>query len=176
MLVSVHSFGSIWSYRLGKDCADPRRYTSHAAFYNTTGVEVRGKMRHRSCVYGYARFDGAGGFDPHRLSRMVQRVFECDYLCVWNHANRVRFRRLLSQSERPERYLVAVTSDRVGVLDTDAPWRSQDSQLISFSESKERQEALLLMPAYGWLRGRVGTFCVEPLSARSWACELILVG
>jgi len=175
MLVSVHSFGSIWSHRLGKSLADPRRFTSHAAFYNTTGVEDGGKLRHRSCVYGYARFDGAGRFDPHRISRMIHRVFECDEPCMWNGANKVRFRRLLPRAARPDRFLVTVTSDRTGTLDKHGAWSSDDSHLISFSECGDQQEAMLLMPAYGWVRGAIGTFCLEPLAARPWACELNLV-
>ena len=175
MLVSVHSFGSIWSHRLGKDLAEPRRFTSHAAFYNTTGVEAGGKVRHRSRIYGYARFDGAGGFNAHQISRMIHRVFECDEPCVWNGANKVRFRRLMSRAVRPDRFLVTVTSGRTGTLDRSGAWISDDSNLISFSECDGQQEAMLLMPAYGWVRGMIGTFCLEPLAARPWACELVLV-
>jgi len=110
-------------------------------------------------VYGYARFDGAGGFNAHRPSRMIQRVFECDEPSKWNGANKVRFRRRLPKAARPDRFLVTITCDRTGKLDKDGAW----------------QEAVLLMPAYGWVRGTIGTFCLEPLKARPWACELILV-
>jgi hypothetical protein len=46
MLVTVTGFGSVWRRRLGKNPDDPRRFT-HAAYYNTTGVQVDGKIRTR---------------------------------------------------------------------------------------------------------------------------------
>jgi hypothetical protein len=46
MLVTITSFGSIWNRRFGKDANDPRRF-ARAAYYNTTGIRVADKLRHR---------------------------------------------------------------------------------------------------------------------------------
>ena len=46
-------------------------------YYNTTGVEIAGTTRQRPKISGYARFHACGGFDPHRPSRVIGRVFEC---------------------------------------------------------------------------------------------------
>ena len=44
MRVSVLGFGSVWRRRLGKDPADPKRF-ARAAYFNTTGVIVKGLAR-----------------------------------------------------------------------------------------------------------------------------------
>jgi hypothetical protein len=45
---------------------------------------------------------------------------------------------------------------------------------VSLSESGDQQEAMLLMPAYSWVRGELGTFCVEPSTKQFWSAELRL--
>lgn len=37
-----------------------------------------------------------------------------------------------------------------------ANWRSANSWLIAFSECREQQEGMLLMPAYGWIQTELG--------------------
>ena len=44
MRVCVLGFGSVWRRRLGQDPEDPRRF-ARAAYYNTTGVVVDGRLR-----------------------------------------------------------------------------------------------------------------------------------
>jgi hypothetical protein len=69
--------------------------------------------------------------------------------------------------ERPDFFLVTVRPEHIGHLDLTKPaWKSDDSLLISFSECHDRQEAMLLMPAYSWLRSDLGTFFIEPLASR----------
>ncbi len=46
--------------------------------------------------------------------------------------------------------------------------------LISFSEWRDQQEALLLMPAYSWLTTQVGTFVLEPSPTHPWLATLRL--
>ena len=43
MRVSVLGFGCVWRRRLGKDPGDPKRF-ARAAYYNTTGIAVGGKL------------------------------------------------------------------------------------------------------------------------------------
>lgn len=45
MLVKVLSFGTNWWARFGRDPFDPRRFTRHAAYYNSTGVRCGRKVR-----------------------------------------------------------------------------------------------------------------------------------
>ena len=76
MLVTVKGFGGIWERRFGTSTAGSKRF-AQAAFYNTTGVQVSGKVRYRWRIGGKIRFNGVGGFTPSDPSRSLNRVFEC---------------------------------------------------------------------------------------------------
>jgi len=174
MLVSVTGFGSVWRRRLGKDPDDPRRFM-RAAYYNTTGVLIDGKIRTRPKIIGHARFNGIGGFNPNYLSRLINRVFECAEPCIWQGQNKVLFKRMLDAPQTPDCFLEIVTQDHVGRFDVGAEaWKSDDALLLSFSEWRDQQEAMLLMPAHAWLRSVLGTFCVEPSATTPWIAELRL--
>lgn len=174
MLVSVTGFGSVWRRRLGKDPDDPRRFM-RAAYSNTTGVLIDGKIRTRPKIIGHARFNGIGGFNPNYLSRMINRVFECAEPCIWQGQNKVLFKRMLDAPQTPDYFLEIVTQDHVGRFDVGAEaWKSDDALLISFSEWRDQQEAMLLMPAHAWLRSVLGTFCLEPSVSKPWIAELRL--
>ena len=41
-------------------------------------------------------------------------------------------------------------------------WSPGKAWLLAFSEAAGQQEAMLLLPAYGWIRGQVGKFVLEP--------------
>jgi hypothetical protein len=102
MLVAVHSFGSIWTRRFGKNVESVARYTRDAAFYNTTGVQVANKVRARSRVYGVGRFSGSSGFTPHLPERMLNRVFKCAEPCWRINGTALSHYRLLDSDEDSE--------------------------------------------------------------------------
>ena len=84
---------------------------------------------------------------------MINRVFECADPCVCQEQNKLLFKRLLTAHERPDCFLVVVRPELIGALKVGtANWRSPDSWLIAFSECREHQEGMLLMPAYGWIQ------------------------
>ena len=173
MLVAVTSFGSVWRWRFGKNQDDPR--FGRVAYFNTTGVQVGNEIRQRPKITGYARFNGRGGFDPNRLSRMIDRVFECAEPCVWQGANKLLFMRTLSAPHKPDRFLVVLRKATHGTLKVGSQnWRSADTWLISFSECRDQQEAMLLMPAHNWIETELGRFVLEPLTQRPWSARLIL--
>ena len=100
MLISVLGFGSIWTLRsVRKARAQERFDTRELAYYNTTGVEVGGKLRNRPRVYGVARFNGNSGFRPECWHRMLYKVFDCEPPCTWNGHQKVLFKRLLRKPE-----------------------------------------------------------------------------
>ena len=174
MLVAVSGFGSVWRWRFGKSQNDPYRF-GRVAYFNTTGVLVGNQVRQRPEVTGYARFNGRGGFDPNRLSRMIDRVFECAEPCIWQGANKLLFMRTLSAPHKPNRFLVVLRNATHGSLKVGSEnWRSADTWLIAFSEYRDKQEAMLLMPAHGWIETELGRFVLEPLAQRPWAGRLIL--
>ncbi len=174
MWVTLTGFGSVWRRRFGKDPNDPRRFV-RAAYYNTTGVPVDGKIRTRPKIVGHARFNSVGGFNPNHPLRMINRVFECAEPCIWQGQNKVLFMRVLDAAQAPDYFLVVVRPENIGRLDVGAEaWKSDDALLISFSECCDQQEAMLLMPAYTWLRSALGTFFLEPSVTKPWTAELRL--
>jgi hypothetical protein len=174
MLVTITGFGSVWRRRDRRDPSDPRRFV-RAAYFNTTGVPVNGKMRTRPKIVGHVRFNGVGGFDPNYPLRMVNSVFECADPCIWEGQNKVLFERMLSAPRQPDYFLVVARASEVGHLDVGSPaWKSEGTLLISFSESRDQQEVMLLMPAYAWLRGEVGRFVVRPFVSWPWSARLEL--
>lgn len=171
MLVTVTGFGSVWRHRLGN--RSNRKGYPRAAYFNTTGVPVNGTIRTRPKIVGHARFNGIGGFNPNYPLRMINSVFECAEPCVWQGQNKVLFKRMLSAPARPDYHLVVVKTCEVGRMDIASPsWRSDETVLISFSECRDQQEAMLLMPAYSWLRTELATFVLEPFKAWPWSARL----
>lgn len=174
MLVAVTGFGSVWRHRLGKQLHEGR-HPVQPVYYNTTGVMVRSNVRQRPQICGYARFDAVGGFDPNHISRMINRVFDCAEPCVWKGCNKLLFRRMLKAGERPDLFLVVARSDLTGQLAVGTEdWRSADTWLLSLSECASQQEAMLLMPANGWIGSSLGRYVLESSESRAWIARLVL--
>lgn len=174
MLVTVTGFGSIWRRRFGTNSSDPRRFV-RAAYFNTTGVPVSGHIRTRPRIAGHVRFNGVGGFNPNAPLRTLNSVFECSEPCVWEGQNKILFRRMLSTPERPDYFLVVTRACEVGHLNLGSPaWKPDDALLISFSECREQQEAMLLLPPGGWLRTGLGRFVLRPFICWPWSARLQL--
>ena len=174
MLVAIQGFGSIWERRFRKDVPDSQRF-ARAAFYNTTGVPVNGSLHYRWRIGGKLRFNSVGGFNPNYPLRCVGRLFECAAPEQRNGWNQILFERAVRKPATPEFYLFAVTAERVGRIDTQSDcWKGESVQVVSFSDDGQRQELLVLMPPYSWVRGQIGTFFVEPVPARPWSAQLLL--
>jgi len=174
MLVAITDFGSVWRQRFGKDASDPLRF-ARGVYYNTTGIEVAGTIRQRPRIPGYARFHNCGGFDAHRPQRMINRVFECADSCVWNGDNKLLFKRMLPQPEKPDRFLVVLRPTLAGkLIIRNSGWRCQESWLLSFSECGDQQEAMLLLPAFGWIESELGKFVLQPEQSHPWIARLAL--
>lgn len=175
MLITITGFGSVWRRRFGKDESDSTRFV-RAAYFNTTGVLVNGTIRTRPKIAGHVRFNGIGGFDPNRTLSMINSVFECAEPCVWNGQNKILFERMLPAPRVPDYFLVVVKAAEVGRLDAGSrAWRSEGTLLISLSECRQQQEAMLLMPVGSWLCTSVGRFELRPFVSWPWSARLQLV-
>ena len=174
MLVTLKGFGGIWERRVTKALPAPNP-SGRVAFYNTTGVVVEGKVRYRWRIGGKIRFNGIGGFTPNNPSRSLNRVFECkDPEATRAGWTQVLFRKMLAGPERPDFYLFVVTATQTGRLDIRSSWKADGVQVVALSEHADQQEAMLLMPAYSWVRGELGTFYVEPCTNQFWSAALRL--
>jgi len=173
MFVTIQGFGSIWSTRVRPDPSNPER--ERIAFYNTTGVSVKGRIQHRSRLFGRIRFNGAGGFIAKNIERNIDRVFCCSAELDERDAKLICFH-LASKPEPPDFFLFAVTSNATGLLRIDSEhWKSSGVLLLSLSQFMDSQEAILLMPPHSWIRGSLGTFIVEPDRNQPWRATLHLL-
>ncbi|MCL5005919.1 MAG: hypothetical protein M1404_05240 [Acidobacteria bacterium] len=174
MRVCILGFGSVWRRRWAKGSKDPRRFV-RAAYYNTTGVMVNGKLHTRPAIKGHVRFNGAGGFDPNSPARMIGRVFECEDPCVWRGQNKILFKTLLPRRAEPDRYLVVTRAAELGHLRVgELGWCTADVWVIALSESHDDQEAMLLMVAGGTIRASVGTYRLKQDAVAPWRAALEL--
>ena len=172
MLVAVQSFGSIWTERGVSTDVDGANSARRRAFYNTTGVMAGRKLRSRSCVYGYVRVDECSGLDPGSAKRVIHRVYESEGVSVWSGRNKLFLRQLTTAGTRPDVYLFRIGSAEIGWIDRCGSWTCSGAQVVSFSEGNGQQEALLILPAFGWVRSERGTFCVDPPRDQPWMAVL----
>jgi len=174
MRVGILSFGSVWRRRWAKGSDDPRRF-ARAAYYNTTGVMVGGKLRTRPAIKGHVRFNGVGGFNANNPARMIGRVFDCEEPCLWRGQNKILFKRMLPPRTLPDRYLVVMRAAEIGRLRVGEPgWCSEDVSVIALSEARDDQEAMLLMAAAGSIRTSVGTYRLNRDAGAPWRAALEL--
>lgn len=173
MLVTIKGLGSIWERREAPG-ESSRRFVQ-AAFYNTTGMLVNGRVRYRWLTGGKIRFNSVGGFNPNQPVSSLNRVFECKEPEItaggWTL---VLFKKMLRGPERPDFYLFVVSAEQTGGIDFRADSVDDQVRSIAVSENGYQQEAMLLMPAYSWVRGALGTFYVEPSSKQFWSADLQL--
>jgi hypothetical protein len=82
---------------------------------------------------------------------------------------------MLTGPARPDFYLFVVTAEYTGRLDIGSScWKADPVQVVSVSENAGQQEAMLLMPAYSWVHGELGTFYAEPSTRQFWSAGLRL--
>ena len=172
MLVAVQSFGSIWTERRASTDVNDANSARRRAFYNTTGVAAGGKLRSRSCVYGYVRLDECTGFHPASAERAIHRVYESEGVSVWSERRKLFLRQVAPNGTAPDMYLFRIDSAKVGWINRNGAWACKHAHVISFSEGNLQQEALLVLPAFGWVHGERGTFCVDPCHDEPWVASL----
>jgi hypothetical protein len=166
MIIGLEGFGSVWSTRFGT-----RRETT--AFYNTTGIILDGKLRHRSRLFGQLRFNAIGGFNPQHIEANIGRVFASAGLLPDGDARCLLLHHRLTRPRLPDYFLFRVTSEKTGELQIDrGGWKSDGVVLLSLSEFREEQESMLLIPVHGWIRGNRGRFAAEPAADRPWRASL----
>jgi hypothetical protein len=106
---------------------------------------------------------------------MVGRIFKCDEPCMWNGQNKVFFRHLVPVPTQPDCFLVDVKSRDFGRLHVGAEgWKSEESFLISFSEWRDQQEAMLLMSCADWVQTDLGRLVLVRDAQVPWHARLAL--
>jgi len=166
MIIGLEGFGSVWSTRRGST-------RERTAFYNTTGIVLDGRLRHRSRLFGQVRFNAIGGFNPQHIEANIGRVFVSVGHPQDGDRAGLLLHHLLSRPQMPDYYLFQLTPDDTGVLEIDRTgWRSDGVVLLSLSQFREQQEAMLLVPIHGWIRSCLGRFAAEPWPDYPWRASL----
>lgn len=165
MVVLVQSWGSVWQER------DTRQGATR--IWNTSGVIVGGRVQPRSRIFGQVAFGRRARLD---LSRGIPTTPSAWIATSVAERGRIRQIQLLARPQRgaaPDRVLVAITERLVGRL-SEQSWDPGETELLSFSECGHRQEVMLLMRSFGWLRGSAATAVLElsgPVSS-NWRVQI----
>src|SRR5260370_21945731 len=121
VLVTLQGFGNIWERKPRIQGGDSTKVHG-AAYYNTTGVLVNGRVRYRWRIGGKIRFNSTGGFNPNYPSRVLGRVFECDPPERRGDGwNQMLFRTALAHPMRPDAYLFVMTPEKTGRIELNSP-------------------------------------------------------
>ena len=92
-------------------------------------------------------------------------------MTIWNGSRKLFLKERITKGARPERYLSRISSAELGWVDRDAPWICESGEVISFSEGNGQQEALVVLPAFGWISSGGGLFHLVPNGERPWRAE-----
>ena len=162
MLVRVKGYGSIWASR-NRD--NPKRGQGPAvlsAFYNTTGVPtVHNNLRRFWRIAGQLRVNGYGaGFNPHFPLRTINEVFRCSDLEQVGEVNQFLLVKRVDPQEPVDNYLIVITNQEVGWIEEHC--FSPEVQVVAFSQRRDRQEIMLLMPPLSSFVTIKGTYIAVP--------------
>ncbi len=159
MIVFVDSIGSLWQEKV--------RTSGYTTVWNTTGVDDGKRLRSRAKVFGQLAFGRKARLEVGRFGGIPPSMWLATEVTEHKGIRRVQLIVRVAPSLKPERYLVTVTERLVGTLQGDS-WASDGTELISFSAWKEKQEAMLLMQPFGWIRGTAGS-AVFSVDGRTWS-------
>jgi hypothetical protein len=175
MLVKILGFGSNWWARFGRDPHDRCRFTSHAAYFNSTGVRCGSKLRRYWIVPGLLRFNGVSDFTPQFPNRCLGKIFDCPDMTFAFGGNRLLLARKVSGSPAPDYYLLAMSCEPCGAFDCRNPgWKSETVFPIAVSQLRDRGEALLLMRPGDWVRTVLGVWQLRVADGRHEAALSLL--
>jgi hypothetical protein len=107
------------------------------------------------------------GFRPETSHKMLNRVFETDPAPnEWNGKRQLFLRGVAHANAVPELYLVALSSDDIGAIVRHSAWMCESGSVLSFSDGNDKQQALVLLPAFGWVHSAIGTRYLIPNTER----------
>jgi len=160
LIVQILSFGTAWWARPGWDERDPERFTRHAAYFNSTGIEVGSKIHTDGPIRGLIRFNFSSGLDPHRAHANIGRTFCFKGIERYRETNRLLALHRAKRDVQPTHFLVRVASALHGTISFRTAWRSDDVQTVAVSRLRGMQELLLLMTPTSHIHTKVGTWRV----------------
>ena len=161
IIVHILSFGSAWWVRPGEDQTDPLRFTQHAAYFNSTGIQQASKVHTAGPVRGLVRFNVSSGLNPHRTQSNIGQNFACTEIEVYRDTNRLLAIRRAPDSAVPTHFLACMTSTIHGAISMRGAWRTGSVEVVSMSRYRGKQETLLLIASGGQVRTPVGCWTIS---------------
>ncbi len=148
MVVFVHSLGSLWQEK-----ALP---AGGARVWNTTGIRDGPQVRSHAKVFGQVKLGAKARLELAQSGELTGAAWTATDLVEVNRCRKLALLCRASRAAAAELFIVTVTESLVGELGMDS-WDGSRSALISFSKWRCRQEVMLAMQPFAWLRGSAGS-------------------
>jgi hypothetical protein len=153
MIVFVHSLASSWQVK--------PRASGATSVWNTTGIHDGNRIRPRSEIYGQITLGQRAQLELNKHGEIRPGIWITSELT--DHAG-IRKLQLIVPAHAgsvADRYLVTITEAFIGSLAEDG-WDARETQIVSYSRWCQRQETMLLMRPFGWVKGERGTATLVP--------------
>jgi hypothetical protein len=161
MIVFVHSLGSVWQTKA--------RASGETSVWNTTGIDDGKCIPPRSEVYGQVALGRRAQVELHKYGALRPGVWITSELTEHGGIPKLQLILRAPAVSVSEFCLVTITEDCIGPLADDG-WDARETRIVSHSQWNGRQEIMLLMRPFGWIRGERATATLIP-SARGFDCR-----
>ncbi len=148
MVIFVHSLGSLWQEK-----ALP---TGGVRIWNTTGIQDGPHVRSCAKIFGQIKLGAVARRDVNGSHPITGASWSASGLAQFDHARKLALLCRAPRCVTPDLYLVTVSENLVGQLENDS-FDDSLTVLISLSKWRSRQEVMLLMQPFAWLRGSEGS-------------------
>jgi len=148
MVIFVHSLGSLWQEKMLP--------AGGVRIWNTTGIRDGPRVRSCAKVFGQVKFGARARTELSGSRSITGASWSASGSAGLDHVRKLALLCRAPQGVTPELYLVTVSESLVGQLDQDS-FDVSRTALISFSRWRSRQEVMLLMQPFAWLRGSAGS-------------------
>ncbi|MCZ2076608.1 MAG: hypothetical protein LC130_16625 [Bryobacterales bacterium] len=148
MVIFVHSLGSLWQENVLP--------AGGVRIWNTTGIRDGRRVRPCAKVFGQVKLGPRARADVGESRSLTGSAWMTNGLVDVHDVRKLALLCRAARRATPDLYLVTVTESLVGPLEQDS-FDASRSALMSFSAWRSRQEMMLLMQPFAWLRGSNGS-------------------
>lgn len=159
MVIFVHSLGSLWQEKMLP--------AGGVRIWNTTGIRDGPRVRSCAKIFGQVKFGARVRTELSGSRSITGASWTATGSAGLDHVRKLGLLCRAPQGVTPALYLVTVSESLVGPLEHDS-FDVARTALISFSKWRSRQEVMLLMQPFAWLRGSAGS---AVLVVNAGSCE-----
>jgi hypothetical protein len=148
MVIFVHSLGSLWQEKMLP--------AGGVRIWNTTGIRDGPRIRSCAKVFGQVKLGARTRTELSGSRSITGASWSASGSADFVHVRKLALMCRAPEGVTPALYLVTVSESLVGQLDQDS-FDVSRTALISLSKWRSRQEVMLLMQPFAWLRGSEGS-------------------